>query len=141
MIDFELPISKGLVGYKSRPHLPRGPEGAVWQAAQREAALAKKKKKTEKAQRSFDKEKAINRRVRGGESQSDMEVELESEEPMEMGDDMSSSEDKEDRGVAVSLVERRKPTAVPIDSEHGTEVCGDVPESRKHAVGKDTTVE
>ncbi|XP_066365364.1 uncharacterized protein [Miscanthus floridulus] len=45
----------------------------------------------------FDKEKEINQRVHGGESRSDMEAELESVEPMEMGDDTSSSEDEEDR--------------------------------------------
>ena len=66
------------------------------QATQREAALAKKKKKTEKAQRSFDKEKAINRRVRGGESQSDMEEELESDDPTELGDDAGFSKDEGD---------------------------------------------
>lgn len=45
----------GLSGYKSRPHLPRGTEGIARQAAQREAALAKKKKKAKKARRRFDK--------------------------------------------------------------------------------------
>ena len=63
MTDFELPISKGLTGYKSRPHLPRGLEGVVRQVAQKEAALAKKKKKAEKVRRRFDKEKEINRWV------------------------------------------------------------------------------
>ena len=47
------------MGYKSQPHLLRGLEGAVQQATQREATLAKKKK-TEKAWRRFDKEKEIN---------------------------------------------------------------------------------
>ena len=54
---------KGLTGNKSRPHLLRGPEGAARQTAQREVALAKKKKNAEKARRRFDKEKEINRRV------------------------------------------------------------------------------
>ena len=99
LIDFELPVSKGLVGYKSWVHLSRGPKGAVQQYAYREAALAKKKK-AEKVRRRFDKEKEINRRVWGGESRSDVEVELESEESMEMGDDMSASEDERDRGAA-----------------------------------------
>ena len=66
MIDFELPASKGLAGYKSRPHLPRGAEGAARQAAKREEALAKKKKKAKKAWRRFNKEKEINRWVWGG---------------------------------------------------------------------------
>ena len=56
-------VSKGLSGYKSQPYLLRGAEGAAWQAAQREAVLAKKKKKAEKAQRRFEKEKEINRWV------------------------------------------------------------------------------
>ena len=64
MIDFELSVSKGLMSYKSRPHLLRGTEGVAWQAAQREATLAKKKKKAKKARRRFDKEE-INRRVWG----------------------------------------------------------------------------
>ena len=62
MIDFELPVSKGLTGYKSRPHLLRGSKGAVRQATQREAMLLKKKK-AEKVWRRFDKEKEINRWV------------------------------------------------------------------------------
>ena len=33
LIDFELPILKGLTGYKSWPHLSRGPKGMVRQAA------------------------------------------------------------------------------------------------------------
>ena len=34
-----------------------------------------------------------------------MEAELESEEPMEMGDDVSASEDEGDRGATMTLVE------------------------------------
>jgi len=71
-------------------------EGTVLQAAQREAALAKKKKKTKKVWGRFDKEKEINRWVDGGESQSDMEMELKLEESTETGDDASSSEDEGD---------------------------------------------
>jgi len=51
----------GLAGYKSQLHLLRGPEGAARQATQREAALAKKKKKAEKARRRFGKDKEISR--------------------------------------------------------------------------------
>ena len=70
-----------------------------------------------------------------------MEAELNSEEPIEMGDDESSSKDKEDRGVAVTLVERRKPTAAPVGGGHGTKVRGDVPESRKLATLEDAALE
>ena len=93
------------MGYKSRVHLSRGPKGAVQQYAYREAALAKKKKKAEKARRRFDKEKEINRWVHGGENRSNVEVELELKEPTKMGDDASSSEDEVDRGIDVTLVE------------------------------------
>ena len=73
----------------------------------------KKKKKAEKVRRWFDMEKEINQRVWGGERQSDMEVELKLEEPSEMGDNASASEDKGDRGAAMTLVERHEPTATP----------------------------
>ena len=91
----------------------------VRQAAQREATLAKKKK-IEKAWRRFDKEKEINQRVRGGKRRSDVEAELESVEPTEMGDDVSSLEDEEDRGIVVTLVQRREPVAAHIGGGHGT---------------------
>ena len=70
-----------------------------------------------------------------------MEVELESEEPTEMGDDASASEDEGDRGVAVTLVEHREPMATPVGGVRGTETRGDVPESRKHATSGDIAVE
>ena len=47
----------------------------------------------------------------GGESRSDMEVELVSEEPTEMGGDASTFEDEGDRSVVVTSVERHEPTA------------------------------
>jgi len=103
--------------------------------------LAKKKKKAEKAQRRFKKEMDISQWVRGCDSQSDMEVELESEEPMEMGGDKSASKDKGDRGAIMTSMEHCEPTAASISGGCDTEKRGDVPESRKHAVGKDTTVE
>ena len=59
MIDFKLPVSMGLSGYKSWPHLLRGLEGIAWQVALKEAALAKKKKRAKKARRRFEKEKEI----------------------------------------------------------------------------------
>ena len=49
---------------------------------------ARKKKKAEEAQRKHEKEKEITRRVQAGENRSDVESELESEDPTEVGDDM-----------------------------------------------------
>jgi len=141
LIDFELPISKGLTGYKYRPDLPRGPEGVARQATQREAMLVKKKKKVEKAQRRFNKEKEINRWVQGGESQSDVEVELESEEPTEMGDDTSALEDEGVRGAVVTSVEHCEPMTTSIGGGRDVETRGDVPESRKRPVSEDTALE
>lgn len=69
-----------------------------------------------------------------------MEAELELEEPMEMGDDASSLEDKKYRGVAMTLVEHHKPMATLVDGERGTEVRGDVPESRKRAAIEDAAL-
>ena len=68
------------MGYKSWPHLLRGPEGVAWQGALKEAAVAKKKR-AEKARRRHEKEREIARRVWAGENRRDVEAELESEEP------------------------------------------------------------
>jgi hypothetical protein len=77
----------------SRSHLPKGLEGVAWQAALKEAADAKKKKRVEKARRKHQKEQDITMRVWARENRSDIEAELKLEEPMEAGDDVSSSED------------------------------------------------
>jgi hypothetical protein len=69
-----------------------------------------------------------------------VEVELESEEPTEMGDDTSASEDKGDRGAAMTSVEHHEPIAIFVDGGCDTETCGGVPKSRKHAVSEDTTL-
>ena len=58
-----------------------------------------------------------------------------------MGDDASSSEDEEDRGIAMTLVERRKPVAAPVGGGYGTEVRGDVPELRKRTMSEDAALE
>ena len=70
-----------------------------------------------------------------------MEVDLESEEPTETGDDMSSSKDDGDRGIAMTLVERRKPTATPVGDGRGTKVRGNVPKLRMHAASEDAALE
>jgi len=112
----------------------------VRQAAQREATLAKKKKKVKKARRRFDKEKEITQRVRGGKSQSDMEAELESEEPTEMGDDTSASEDEEVRGTVVTSVEHHEPTTMSIGRRRDVETHSDIPELRKRTVREDAAL-
>ena len=63
------------------------------QATLKEAANGRKKKRAEKARRRHQKEQDIARRVRAKENRSNIEVELESEDPMEMGDDVISSEE------------------------------------------------
>ena len=60
----------------------------MWQAAQKEAVDARKKKKAEESRRKYEKEKEIARRVKARENRSDVELELESEDPTEVGDDM-----------------------------------------------------
>ena len=55
----------------------KGPEGVARQAALKEAADAKKRKRAEKAQRKHQKEQDIAPRVRAGENTSDVEAELE----------------------------------------------------------------
>ena len=75
------------------------------QAAQKEVADAKKKKRAEKARRRHEMEKEIARWVRAKENRSGMEAEIESEEPMEMGGDASSSKDEGGRDVIATSVE------------------------------------
>jgi len=119
----------------------RGAEGIARQATLKEAVLAKKKKGAKMARRQFKKEKEIGRQVRGGESQSDMEVELESEEPTEMEGDASTSEDELDRGIVATSVERREPMAASVGGGRDAEKHGDIPKLRKHTVREDTAVE
>ena len=77
----------------------------------------------------------------GGESRSDVETDVELEEPMEMGDDTSASEDEEVRGAVVTSVEHHGPIAMSISSGHDVETRDDVPELRKHAMSQDTPLE
>ena len=75
------------------------------------------------------------------ENWSDMEAELESEEPTEMGGDVSTSEDDGDRGVIVTSVEHHEPTAASIGGRRDMEMRGNVLELRKRAVREDTAIE
>ena len=84
--DWESHVPQGLGKYKSRPHLPKGPEGVAQQSTEKEAADARKKKKAEVAHRKYKKEKEIARRVKAGESKSDVESKLELEDPTDVDD-------------------------------------------------------
>ena len=64
------------------------------QATLKEVAVERKKKRAEKARQKHEKEMEIARCVRAGENKCDVESELESEDPTEMGDDVISSEDE-----------------------------------------------
>ena len=58
-----------------------------------------------------------------------------------MGDNASALEDKGDRDATMTLVEHREPVATSIGGWHGTEMRGDIPESRKRTVSEDTALE
>jgi len=70
-----------------------------------------------------------------------VEAELESEEPMEMGGDASTSKDEGDRGIIVTSVEHHEPTATSIGGGQDTEKRANVLESRKRAASEDTSIE
>ena len=83
----------------------------------------------------------ITRWVRAGESRGDVEAELESEDPMEVGDDVRSSEDGGGQSVVVTSVERRKPAATSTSGGRDAERRGDVPAPRKRAARSDAVDE
>ena len=68
------------------------------------------------AKRKYKKEKEIARRVKDGENRSDVESELESEDPIEV-DDMIFSEEEECWEVIVTSAERRDPTTMSASDE------------------------
>ena len=113
----------------------------AWQVALKEAVVKKKKKRAEKAWRRHQKEKDITRRVWARENRSDIEAELESEDPTEMGDNMISSEEEGGWEVIVTLVEHREPAATSASGGQDVERCGDVPMLRKHAASSDVVDE
>ena len=65
------------------------------QATQKEVADARKKKKAKESRRKYEKEKEIARRMKVEENRSNVESELESEDPTEVGDDIIFSEEEE----------------------------------------------
>ena len=77
----------------------------------------------------------------GGESRSNVEAELESEELTEMGGYASASEDEGHRGAVMTSVDHHEPTTTSVGGGWDTETCGDVPESKKRAMSEDTAVE
>ena len=110
------------------------------QAAQKEAADARKKKKTEVAHRKYKKEKEVARRMKARERKSDVESELESEDPMDV-DDMVFSEEEESPEVVLTSAERRNPAATSAGDEQEVEKHVKVPMLRKCAASADTVSE
>ena len=90
------------------------------QVAQKEAADARRKKRTREVRWKQEKEQEIARRVKAGERRSDVESELELGDPIDV-DDMVFFEKEESREVVVTSAERRDPAAMST---------GDVQESQ-----------
>lgn len=98
---------------------------------------ARKKKRAMEVQRKYDKAQEISRWVRHGERREDVEVELDLDDSMKLGDDASSSEDEEDRGTTMTSVYHREPKPMPIGDGSSTGTCSDAHESRKRAMSED----
>ena len=113
----------------------------AWQAVLKEAVDGRKKKRAKKARRRHQKEQDITRRVRAVESRSDIEAELESEDPMEMGDDVISSEEEGGQDTSVTSMVHREATATTASDRRDVERRGDAPTPRKHATSSDTVSE
>ena len=109
------------------------------QAAQKEAADARKKKKAEVAHRKYKKEE-VAWRVKAGERKSDVESELKLEVPMDV-DDMVFSEEEESWEVVVTSAERHDPTAISAGDEQEVERRTEVPMPRKRAASTDAISE
>ena len=110
------------------------------QAAQKEAADARKKKKAEVAHQKHKKEKEVARRVKAEERKSDIEAKLESEDPMDV-DDMVFSEEEGSREVVVTLAERRDPTAMSTGDEQEATRRAMASAPRKRVASADTVGE
>ena len=79
----------------------------------------------------------IARRVRGGENRSDVESELELEDPTEVGDDMIFFSKEESWEIVVTLAQHRDPVAASAGDEQEVEWCMVVPAPRKSAASID----
>ena len=75
--------------------------------------------------------------MRASENRSDMEAELESEEPTDMCGDTSTSEDEGDRGIVVTSVECHEPTVASVSGGWDTKRHGGIPMSRKLTTSSD----
>ena len=78
--------------------------------------------------------------MKARERRSDIESELESKDPTEVGD-MIFSEEEESREVVVTLVERRNPMTMSAGDEQDAERCTEVPMPRKHVASADAVGE
>ena len=85
------------------------------QPAQKEAAGARKKK-AEVAHRKYKKENEVARHMKARERKSDVESELELEDPTNV-DDMVFSEEEESQEVVVTSAEHHDPTATSASDE------------------------
>ena len=110
------------------------------QATQKEAADARKKKRTKEIRQKQEKEHEIAQRMKAGERRSDVESELASEDPTDV-DDMVFSKEEESREVVVTSVERRDPTTMSIGDEQEAERRVVVPVPRKCMASTDTVGE
>ena len=72
------------------------------QVTQKEAADARKKKRTKEVRRKQEKEQEIARRVKAGERRSDVESELASEDPTDVDDMVFSKEEESQENVVTS---------------------------------------
>ena len=106
------------------------------QVTQKEAADARKKKRTREVQRKQEKEREVTRRVKAGERRSDVESELMSDDPTDL-DDMVFSDEEGSREVVVTSAERRDPTATSAGEEHESTWHAVVPAPRKRAASAD----
>ena len=79
--------------------------------------------------------------MRAGKNRSDVEAELESKEPTEIGDDMISSKDERGQEVVATLMELCELVAASTGGEWEEERHGDIPASRKHAASSDAVCE
>ena len=76
-----------------------------------------------------------------GENRSDIESELESEDPIEVGDDVIFSKEEEGREVVATSVEHRDPAAASAGGDREVERCGDILMPRKHVASSDAVGE
>jgi hypothetical protein len=79
--------------------------------------------------------------MRAGKNQSDIEAELESKDPTEMGDDVISFKDEGDQEVVATSVEHRDPVIMSVSDGRDVERRGDVPMPRKCVASSDAISE